>query len=203
MKRAIAAFCGTVLGALAMALPVEAFPIAPDWNTVSVSTTPTPVLLRRGFYVVGGVYYYNGYRGYVRVRPGYRYYNGYWFPAAAFAAGAAAATIAPVAPGPVVRREAAHIRWCYERYISYPTGTTATSPSAVLASNAGHPTVDARPTTPRGSRLPLSRRRGCDRRQAVATADRRRRAGRRCPVSGEIPPWTPPRGSKANAPMAG
>ena len=73
---------------------------------------------RRGFYVVGGGYYYNGYRGYVRVRPGYRYYNGYWFPAAAFAAGVAAATVAPL-PRPAVRLEAAHVRWCHERYVSY------------------------------------------------------------------------------------
>ncbi|MBN9551409.1 MAG: BA14K family protein, partial [Alphaproteobacteria bacterium] len=44
--------------------------------------------------------------------------NGYWFPAAAFAAGVAAATVAPPPP-PAARLAAAHVRWCYDRYRSY------------------------------------------------------------------------------------
>ncbi|RUX24290.1 BA14K family protein [Mesorhizobium sp. M7A.F.Ca.US.011.01.1.1] len=119
MKRTITAFCGLTIGATVLTSPTEALPVAPASAPASVTTAPTPVWFRRGFYVVGGGYFYNGYRGYVRARPGYRYHNGYWFPAAAFAAGVAAVTVAPVAPSPAVRLEAAHIRWCYERYVSY------------------------------------------------------------------------------------
>ncbi|WP_348631586.1 BA14K family protein [Mesorhizobium sp. M1C.F.Ca.ET.187.01.1.1] len=52
------------------------------------------------------------------MRPGYHYYNGYWFPAAAFVAGVAAATVAPP-PRPAARLAATHVRWCSERYVSY------------------------------------------------------------------------------------
>ncbi|WP_367118880.1 hypothetical protein [Mesorhizobium sp.] len=51
-------------------------------------------------------------------KPPDRRYNSYWFPAAAFAAGIAAATVAPP-PRPAVRLAAAHVRWCYDRYVSY------------------------------------------------------------------------------------
>lgn len=61
--------------------------------------------------------YHNGHRGYRYARPGYRYYDGYWFPLAAFATGAiiggAIATPAPVYSGN------AHTQWCYNRYRSY------------------------------------------------------------------------------------
>ena len=61
--------------------------------------------------------YYGGHRGYRERRPGYREYNGYWFPLAAFAAGAiitgAIANDRPASSG------SAHVRWCYDRYRSY------------------------------------------------------------------------------------
>jgi len=123
MKRTITVLCGLVLGACALASPAEAMPTAAPSAPASVNSQPTPVWYRRGFYVVGGAYYYNGYRGYWRVRPGYRYYNGYWFPAAAFAAGVAAATVAPPPP-PAARLAAAHVRWCSTIAPTAP-GTTA------------------------------------------------------------------------------
>ncbi|GLS29650.1 BA14K-like protein [Mesorhizobium albiziae] len=65
----------------------------------------------------GNIYYYNGYRGYRDYRPGYRVYNGWWFPAGAFVAGAiiGGALAAP----PAVSSGNAHVRWCYDRYRSY------------------------------------------------------------------------------------
>ena len=61
--------------------------------------------------------YYGGHRGYRERRPGYREYNGYWFPLAAFAAGAiitgAIANDRPASSG------SAHVRWFYDRYRSY------------------------------------------------------------------------------------
>lgn len=65
----------------------------------------------------GDGYYYGGYRGYRERRPGYRYYNGYYFPAGAFLAGAiisgAIANSARPATG------GGHVDWCYDRYRSY------------------------------------------------------------------------------------
>ncbi|MCS0501347.1 BA14K family protein [Ancylobacter mangrovi] len=77
----------------------------------------------RGYYYHGGRHYYNGYRGYNYYRPGYRSYNGWWYPAGAFAAGAViggalgAAAAAPRYGAPSGGN--AHIAWCENRYRSY------------------------------------------------------------------------------------
>ncbi|BCH25101.1 BA14K family protein [Mesorhizobium sp. L-8-3] len=64
--------------------------------------------------------YYNGYRGYRYYRPGYRYYNDYWFPGAAFIAGALiTGAIANSGPRYYSGGGSAHERWCYNRYRSY------------------------------------------------------------------------------------
>ena len=63
---------------------------------------------------------YRGYRGYRARRPGYRYYNGFWFPAAAFITGAiigGALAEPPVRYRP--RYGNGHVEWCYSRYKSY------------------------------------------------------------------------------------
>ncbi|MCV0395153.1 MAG: BA14K family protein [Rhizobiaceae bacterium] len=66
----------------------------------------------------GGVPYYRGHRGYRDRRPGYRQYNGFWFPPAAFIAGAIIG--GATAGRPVARRYGdAHVRWCYDRWRSY------------------------------------------------------------------------------------
>lgn len=67
---------------------------------------------------------YNGYRGESRARPGYRRHsNGYWFPLAAFAAGAmiGGAIAAPSAPraAPSSGINPKHYEWCSARYRSY------------------------------------------------------------------------------------
>ncbi|MBX4865479.1 MULTISPECIES: BA14K family protein [Rhizobium] len=83
---------------------------------------------RRDYYRPGyrpGAYYrpgwYGGYRGYSYYRPGYRRYNGYWYPLAAFGAGAviggAIAQPRYVAPAP--RMGSSHVAWCANRYRSY------------------------------------------------------------------------------------
>ncbi|BDA83268.1 hypothetical protein Sa4125_08100 [Aureimonas sp. SA4125] len=58
--------------------------------------------------------YYRGHRGYRSSRPGYRRHNGYWFPPAAFIAGA---IIGGAASNRGVSN--AHIRSCQSRYRSY------------------------------------------------------------------------------------
>lgn len=69
-----------------------------------------------GFERRGNDAYYNGHRGYRDRRDGYRYHNGFWFPLAAFAAGAitggAIADSPPPAPDP-------HVEWCLSHYRTY------------------------------------------------------------------------------------
>jgi hypothetical protein len=67
------------------------------------------------FYRRGGTGYYNGHRGYHEYRRGYREYNGFWFPAAAFIAGALITGAINNAP----RAGGSHVSWCYDRYRSY------------------------------------------------------------------------------------
>lgn len=62
----------------------------------------------------GSHWFYNGYRGYSYYRPGYREFDGFWFPPAAF--GIVIETRPAV---PVVRYGSAHVEWCYDRYRSY------------------------------------------------------------------------------------
>lgn len=45
-------------------------------------------VVRKRFVLRGGHGYYNGHRGYREYHRGYRQYNGWWFPPAAFVAGA-------------------------------------------------------------------------------------------------------------------
>lgn len=67
--------------------------------------------------------WYNGHRGYRYERPGYRYYNGWWFPAGAFIAGAiVSGAIANSYNQPSYQYRYggnAHVQWCYNRYRSY------------------------------------------------------------------------------------
>jgi hypothetical protein len=65
--------------------------------------------------------YYRGYRGYRDYRPGYKRYGDYWYPAAAFVAGALiTGAIANSQPREViVERGGSHEEWCANRYRSY------------------------------------------------------------------------------------
>lgn len=62
--------------------------------------------------------WYRGHRGYRYQRPGYRYYDGYWFPLAAFGIGTiiggAIANDRTYVGGGV-----SHVNWCANRYRSY------------------------------------------------------------------------------------
>lgn len=79
--------------------------------------------------------YYNGHRGYRDRRPGYRYHEGYWFPLAAFAAGAviggavAAPRYVEPAPAPVAGNlNPRHYDWCATRYRSYDSYSNTFQP---------------------------------------------------------------------------
>ncbi len=79
--------------------------------------------------------YYGGYRGYRDYRPGYRHYNGYWFPLAAFGAGAligGAIASEPRYVEPAPRYSGGinpqHYQWCSARYRSYDPGSNTFQP---------------------------------------------------------------------------
>ncbi len=61
--------------------------------------------------------WYNGHRGYRERRSGYRYHNGYWFPLAAFAAGAIISGAASSQARPSYGSN--HAQWCANRWRSY------------------------------------------------------------------------------------
>lgn len=71
-----------------------------------------------------GIGYYNGRRGYREHRRGYREYNGFWFPAAAFLAGALVTGAINNAPSP----GGSHVSWCYDRYRSYRSSDNTFQP---------------------------------------------------------------------------
>lgn len=62
--------------------------------------------------------YWRGHRGYDHYRPGYRRHGDFWFPLAAFTAGAIISG-AIANDSPPVYRGNAHVSWCYDRYRSY------------------------------------------------------------------------------------
>lgn len=77
--------------------------------------------------------YWNGHRGYRERRPGYRQRDGYWYPLAAFAAGAIiGGAIAQPRPAPVAPRAAGlnprHYDWCQARYRSYDSYSNTFQP---------------------------------------------------------------------------
>lgn len=62
---------------------------------------------------------YRGYRGYRHYHDGYRRHGGFWYPPAAFIAGAIiGGAIASQEPRYRPRGNA-HVEWCYDRYRSY------------------------------------------------------------------------------------
>lgn len=83
--------------------------------------------------------YYNGHRGYRERRAGYRYRNGFWYPLAAFGAGAiiggAIAQDRPRARG----YSPAHYRWCESRYRTYRASDNSYVPSAGVRASCNSP----------------------------------------------------------------
>lgn len=128
-----------VMGA-STAVPAAAAPFAPMSDQAGLVVQTQGVDLRREaerdnpgfrvrrgernpFYRDRGHHYYNGHRGHRNRRPGYRYHNGFWFPPAAFIAGAIIGSQI-ARPDRAERYDddelsPAHVEWCYSRYRSY------------------------------------------------------------------------------------
>lgn len=68
-----------------------------------------------------GEVYYRGHRGYRDPRPGYRRHGDFWFPPAAFIAGAIVGGALTAQEPPIRYRPRGndHVDWCYNRYRSY------------------------------------------------------------------------------------
>ncbi|MBN8931154.1 MAG: BA14K family protein [Rhizobium pusense] len=123
-KFAVAGLSTTVLaGSL---VPAQAMPL-PAVEKPAAASEMTQVQYRER--------YYNGHRGYRDRRPGYRYHEGYWFPLAAFAAGAVigGAVAAPRYVKPVPAPAAGnlnprHYDWCATRYRSYDSYSNTFQP---------------------------------------------------------------------------
>lgn len=129
MKEIISTLCATVLAAsvgVVGVLPATAAPVyVPQTQPLQASDVVhvdnhwrKKRRANRGFYKLNNRGWYNGHKGYKYNRPGYRYYNGWWFPAGAFIAGAIIG--GAIANDNVYRGGgSAHVRWCYDRYRSY------------------------------------------------------------------------------------
>jgi len=79
----------------------------------------------------GGRAYYNNQRGYRERRAGYRQHNGWWFPPAAFIAGAiiGGAVNQPGYRSPQVHRlNPQHVDWCHNRWRSYRVSDNSFQP---------------------------------------------------------------------------
>ncbi len=136
MKKFTSALCATLAFAMAAstAVPVAAAPIfvpsAPQAGSNIVEVQSQREFRRDRevrrhnrdrrdrFERRGNRAYYNSHRGYRERRPGYRRHNGFWFPPAAFIAGA---IIGGALNNTVTVRPSgsAHIQWCHNRYRSY------------------------------------------------------------------------------------
>jgi len=133
MKKIISAAC-----AAAMALTTFGMSAVPA-NAQSMFQSGSPSAQqsnrrgnenRRGFERRGNVGYYNNHRGSRERRPGYRQYNGFWFPPAAFIFGSILGGVLSQQnfnTGPV-RLSQQHVNWCDNRYISYRSSDNTFQP---------------------------------------------------------------------------
>lgn len=97
------------LGAIA---PVNALPINALPGAASASSNVLLVKDHHKFRKHGNYAYFNNHRGYRHHHHGYRYYNGFWFPPAAFITGV-------IIGGALSTSSDPHVRWCYNHYRSY------------------------------------------------------------------------------------
>ncbi len=138
MLKVVSSVCAAVMAlSLPFAAPAMAMPKA---SPAVASGGVSPLLVQdgqsgrgnfgeRGYdrrygdrvYRRGEGHYWRGHRGYRDHRPGYRRHGDFWFPPAAFIAGAIIGG-AMTNQEPPVRyrpRGGAHAEWCYNRYRSY------------------------------------------------------------------------------------
>lgn len=89
-----------------------------------------------GFRRYNDGYYYNGYRGFRHSRRGYREHNGWWFPAAAFVAGA---LITGAINSDRASSGSSHVDWCYDHYRSYRASDNTYQPTRGMRRQCNSP----------------------------------------------------------------
>jgi hypothetical protein len=130
MNKTISGICA---GALSLAvgftaiIPASAAPFVPA--PVQVKSNADQVQYRNDRRWRLGIW--RGHRGYRYARPGYRRYSaGWWYPLAAFGAGAIigrAIANQPSRAAPV--RGNSHVQWCHDRYRSYRSSDNTYQPT--------------------------------------------------------------------------
>jgi hypothetical protein len=137
MKKLLSSGLGlaVLVTSLAVApIPAMALPLAPKMAapiTSDVLQVQDIRRLDRRMERRGGVIYLNGQRGYRERRRGYREFNGFWFPAAAFLGGliiGGALDDGPRYVRPGYRQTNSHVSWCYDRYRSYDARSNTYQP---------------------------------------------------------------------------
>lgn len=132
MKKILSTICAAAMGLTAIVSTMTPAGAAPVLFPKLEAGASDVQQVRDGpgrFYRRGNNYYYNGHRGYRHSRPGWRQYDGWWFPPAAFVAGAIIGGAIASQPAPVYREPVpvyrqprygdAHVEWCFDRYRSY------------------------------------------------------------------------------------
>ena len=121
IKKAFAAILASATMVTGLAIPANAaMPLPVPAIERPAELAPHNVDVRIGFSVSNGRGIYNGHRGFRNYRPGYRVYNGFWFPYSAFMI-EPRRTYRYVDRVRPVRMSAAHVEWCFDRYRSYRT----------------------------------------------------------------------------------
>lgn len=125
MRKLLSGAIATTLAAsfaIASAMPLQAAPVYVPKSAAVADGAGSNVEQVQYRWRRNGPGFYRGYRGYRGPRAGYRYYNGWWFPAGAFIAGAvigSALAEPPIRYKPRNYGGNAHVEWCYNRYKSY------------------------------------------------------------------------------------
>jgi hypothetical protein len=126
-RNAAAAVLASVI-AFTGVIPAQAQVIRPA-APIASNTDVTVVRHRSNHYEARR--YWRGHRGYRERRAGHRYHNGYWYPLAAFAAGAIIGGAIANQPRAVPRAgniNPQHYRWCQNRYRSYDSYSNTFQP---------------------------------------------------------------------------
>ena len=127
MKKIFSGICATALAASMSVASIAPAGAAPAYIPKQAPEVTSDVELvkhrkwHRRYYHDDDYSWYRGHRGYKYYRPGYRRHdNGFWFPLAAFAAGALITGAITNNNNVIVRGSgSAHVNWCYDRYRSY------------------------------------------------------------------------------------
>jgi len=112
LRLRVTAVAVAIVSTLTAFVPAQAFQV-PVPSGISTASPVTDVQYRRDWRR-DRPGWYHGHRGYRERRPGYRYYNGFWFPLAAFGAGALIG--GAIQSG---RPASGHVAWCESRYRTY------------------------------------------------------------------------------------